>query len=187
MIAGIILAAGESKRMGRPKQLIDIGGRTMLQCVADAALGSRLDEIIVVLGYQADACQASLAGRDVRVVLNRGYPEGMGSSVRAGVAALPAGAIAAMFLLVDQPGITSNAIDALLALSTPANVVAPLVDGRRGNPTIFGRRWFPELAQCSGDSGGRGIIDAHPDALVLVETKADLRDVDTPQDLAALS
>jgi len=187
MIAGIILAAGESKRMGQPKQLIDIGGRTMLQCVADAALGSRLGEIIVVLGYQADACQASLAGRDVRVVLNREYPEGMGSSVRAGVAALPAGASAAMFLLVDQPGITSNAIDALLALSTSDNVVVPLVDGRRGNPAVFGQRWYSELAECSGDTGGRAIVGAHREALVLVEIDADLRDVDTPQDLAALS
>ncbi|MFI5267238.1 MAG: NTP transferase domain-containing protein [Chloroflexota bacterium] len=71
--------------------------------------------------------------------------------------------------------------------STPENIVVPMVDGQRSNPTVFGRRWFPELARCSGDTGGRTVIAAHPEALVLVETDADLRDVDTPEDLAALS
>lgn len=187
MIAGIILAAGESKRMGQPKQLIEIGGRTMLQRVTDAALGSALDLVYVILGYQAAALQASLADRSIRVVFNPDYREGMGSSVRAGIGALPDEANAAMFLLVDQPGITTEVIDALLARSTSENIVAPTVDGRRTNPTVFGRSWFCDLAQCSGDAGGRAIIAAHPEALVLVETDADLRDVDTPQDLAALT
>ncbi|MFI5267239.1 MAG: NTP transferase domain-containing protein [Chloroflexota bacterium] len=108
VIAGVILAAGESKRMGQPKQLIKIGGRTMLQRVTDAALGSALDRVYVVLGYRAAVFQASLADLDVRFVLNPDYPEGMGSSVRAGVAALPDETSAAMFLLVDQPGITAE-------------------------------------------------------------------------------
>jgi molybdenum cofactor cytidylyltransferase len=186
LTAGIILAAGESKRMGRPKQLIDLGGRTMLQRVADAALASSLAPVYVVLGHEAEAVRASLAGRDVRIVLNPDYREGLGASVRVGVAALPDEVEAAMFLLGDQPGLSAAAIDALLAHAWPDGIVAPLADGRQGNPTLFGRRWFGELARCSGDRGGRSVIAAHPEALRLVEVEADLRDVDTPQDLAGL-
>ena len=185
LTAGIILAAGESKRMGRTKQLIEVGGQTMLQRVADAALASSLGRLYVVVGHEAEAVQASLASRDVRFVLNPDYGEGMGASVRAGVAALSAEVQAAMFLLADQPGLSAAAIDALLAKVTPDAIVAPLVDGRQGNPTVFGRRWFAELARCSGDRGGRTVIAAHREALHLVALDADLRDVDTPQDLAS--
>lgn len=187
MTAGIILAAGESKRMGQPKQLIDVGGQTMLQRVAAAALASTLSLVYVVVGFQAEAVQATLRRRDVRCVLNADYGEGLGSSVRTGVAALPVDVEAAMFLLADQPRISPAVIDTLLARSTEDNIVAPVVGGRQGNPTVFGRRWFADLARCSGDAGGRTIIAAHPEALLLVELEADLRDVDTPQDLAALS
>ena len=184
MIAGIVLAAGESKRMGRPKQLIDLGGRTMLQWVVDAAIESALDQVYVVIGCEADRVKASLAGWQVEFVLNEGYREGLGSSVRVGMAALPAGATAAMFLLADQPGVTAELIDTLLARSISTNIVAPLASGRRANPIVFGSHWFAELARCSGDSGGRTIVEVHPEALLLVETDADLRDVDTPQDVS---
>jgi molybdenum cofactor cytidylyltransferase len=185
VIAGVILAAGESKRMGQPKQLIEIGGKTMLNLVLDAALASALEPLYVVLGHEAPSMREAVNGR-AEVVVNPDYREGMGSSVRAGVAALPPETSAAMFLLVDQPGITAAAINALLARSTPVNIVAPLVAGRRGNPAVFGRRWFSDLACACGDSGGRTIIEAHPEALLLVEIDADLRDVDTPEDLAVL-
>lgn len=186
MIAGIVLAAGESRRMGATKQLLDAGGETMLARVVGAALASRLDWLAVVVGHEADAVMASLAGRAVVFVRNPSYAEGLGSSVRAGVAALPAEAEAAMFLLADQPGISVDLIDQLLDASTPRNIVAPSFQGQRSNPTVFGRRWFEDLAWCEGDSGGRAIIAAHPDALAIVETSADLRDVDTPEDHAAL-
>ena len=185
MIAGIILAAGESRRMGRSKQLLEVGGRTLLQRVVDAALASSLDDVCVVLGHHAQEVLASLLC-PVRSIVNEGYAEGMGSSVRAGMAALPEGTSAVMFLLADQPGVTADVIDTLVAHSTPNNIVAPSVQGHRSNPTVFGRRWFPDLAQCTGDAGGRTIIATHSEALTLVELEADLRDVDTPEDLAGL-
>ena len=184
MTAGIVLAAGESTRMGKPKQLLEIAGQTMLQRVVDAALASRLDHVAVVLGYHAADVRASLAERAVSFVENDGYSEGLGSSVRAGLQALPPAADAAMFLLGDQPGVTAELINRLLAESTGENIVAPNVGGRRGNPTLFGRKWFAQLARVSGNAGGRSIIDGHPEALTLVQTSADLRDVDTPEDLA---
>ena len=186
MIAGIILAAGESRRMGQPKQLLRIGSQTMLQRVVDAALSSRLDAVYVVIGYRAGEIKASINGK-VTFVENAAYEEGLGSSVRAGVAVLPDDAQAAVFLLADQPGITAAAIDQLLAPSTPENIVVASVGGERRSPAVFGRRWFAELARASGDAGGRHIIGGHPEAVILVETKTDLRDADTPEDLAALS
>lgn len=187
LVAGVILAAGQSRRMGQPKQLMRIGSQTMLERVVDAAVDAGLGEVHVVLGYRAEAIRASLAGRPVHFTLNTAYQEGLGSSVRAGAAALSPDADAAIFLLADQPGITSAAIRQLIARGTPQNIVCASVGGRRTSPAVFGRRWFGELAKVSGDMGGRAIIEAHPEAVVLVELEADLRDVDTPEDLAALS
>jgi len=187
VIAGIVLAAGESRRMGQPKQLMVLGLRTMLQQVVDAAASSQLDQVYVVVGHRAEEVKASLAKREVKFIENSNYRDGLGSSVRAGVAALPPDARAAMFLLGDQPFTTSELINQLLERSTADNIVAAALNGRRANPTLFGRKWFHELLRVSGDSGGRTIIEAHPEALVLVETTADLRDVDTPQDVTALS
>ncbi|HLG73401.1 MAG TPA: nucleotidyltransferase family protein [Chloroflexota bacterium] len=187
MIAGIVLAAGESKRMGRPKQLMRVGQTTLLNRVVDAALESKLDAVYVVLGHLANQVEASLRQRDrVSVVLNPDYAEGLGSSVRAGVAALPPEADAAMFLLGDQPFLPVGLLNQLIAKSTPENIVAPLVDGERKNPTIFARAFFSELLHVTGDSGGRTVIQAHPEALVLVETSEPLLDDDTPEDAAAL-
>jgi molybdenum cofactor cytidylyltransferase len=173
--------------MGQPKQLMRIGSQTMLERVVDAAVGAGLGEVHVVLGHRAEEMRASLAGRPVRFVLNDAYQEGLGSSVRAGAAALSPDADAAIFVLADQPGITTAAIRDLIARSTPQNIVCASVGGRRTSPTVFGRRWFEELAQVSGEMGGRTIIEAHPEAVVLVELEADLRDVDTREDFAALS
>src|SRR5579884_1887339 len=123
LVAGVILAAGQSRRMGQPKQLMRIGSQTMLERVVDAAVDAGLGEVHVVLGYRAEAIRASLAGRPVHFTLNTAYQEGLGSSVRAGAAALSPDADAAIFLLADQPGITSAAIRQLIARGTPQNIV----------------------------------------------------------------
>jgi molybdenum cofactor cytidylyltransferase len=183
MTAGIILAAGESKRMGQPKQLIEIHGKTLLKHVVDAALASKLDTVFVVIGHQAAAVRASLDGRPVTFVANPDYREGLSTSVKSGLRALPPDADAAMFLLGDQPGVTAELIDQLVAACTVSTIAAASVGGRRGTPTLFGRAWFPDLLRSSGDAGGRHVIDAHPEAVTLVGAGDDLRDLDTPQDV----
>jgi molybdenum cofactor cytidylyltransferase len=183
MTAGIILAAGESKRMGQPKQLIEIHGKTLLKHVVDAALASKLDTVFVVIGHQAAAVRASLDGRPVTFVANPDYSEGLSTSVKSGLRALPPDADAAMFLLGDQPGVTAELIDQLVAACTVSTIAAASVGGRRGTPTLFGRAWFPDLLRSSGDAGGRHVIDAHPEAVTLVGAGDDLRDLDTPQDV----
>lgn len=191
MIAGIVLAAGESTRMGQPKQLMLIGQHTMLQHVVGASVLSKLDALYVVIGHKADEVRASflnrkVINRKVTFVDNPDYKEGIGASVRAGVAALPPDADAAMFLLGDQPFLPRGLLNQLISRSTPENIVAPSFCGQRKNPTIFGRKWFPELLQATGDSGGRTIIEAHPEALELVELAADIDDFDTPEDAKRL-
>ncbi|MBV9120745.1 MAG: nucleotidyltransferase family protein [Chloroflexi bacterium] len=173
--------------MGKAKQLLEINGATMLQRVADAAISSRLAAVYCVIGCEAAAVRASLQGRSVTYVENAAYASGLSTSLRAGLAQLPADAQAALFLLADQPGVTVDLIDALVAAATEDAIVAPIVDGRRANPVLFGKGWFHELANVTGDSGGRSVIEAHPEALILVPTDADLRDVDTPADLRNLT
>jgi molybdenum cofactor cytidylyltransferase len=188
MIAGIVLAAGESTRMGRPKQLMQVGQTTMLNRVVDAALASKLDAVYVVLGHLADEVGASLRDPSrVSIVRNADYKDGLGSSVRAGVAALPEEADAAMFLLADQPFLSAGLLDQLIARATPGNIVAPSLAGERKNPTVFGRAFFPELLHVAGDFGGRTVIQAHLEALELVELAGDYGDFDTPEDAARLA
>lgn len=186
MIAAVVLAAGESRRMGRPKQLLRVGMSTMVERAVQAARGAGIHTVYVVVGHEAAAVQASLAHLQVAFVENPNYAEGIGASVRAGVAALPEAVTAAMFLLADQPFVGVELISALCRRSTESNIVAPVAAGQRGNPTLFGRAFFPELLQASGDSGGRTVIHAHPEALAFVDWPAeDLVDVDTPEDYAA--
>jgi molybdenum cofactor cytidylyltransferase len=146
-VAAVVLAAGGSKRFGRPKQLLSWEGDTLLGHVVDVALASGAEPVVVVLGHQADACRAALGGRPVQVVVNPDWAQGQSTSVRAGLAALPANVSGALFPLVDQPGVTPDLTNALIKRhqATLAPVVWPEYQGRRGNPVLFDRDIFPHL------------------------------------------
>jgi molybdenum cofactor cytidylyltransferase len=154
--------------------------------VADAALASQASPVVVVLGHQAGACQATLGDRPVTVVVNPDWAQGQSTSVRAGLAALPPNVSAALFLLVDQPHITPAVINALIERHrvTLAPVVWPEHNGRRGNPVLFDRALFPQLARLSGDTGGRPVLQAHAGQAerVPVSDPGVLFDIDTPDD-----
>jgi len=185
-VAVIVLAAGESQRFGRPKQLLPVGDKTMIQHVVDVALNSPVQQVIVVLGCRAAEIGASIEDRPVQVVVNEGWKSGLSSSVQAGLSAVQPGIDAALFVLADQPGITPEVIARLVQRyrETRAPIVVPTHRGRRGNPVLFDRSLFAELMKVRGDQGGRRLIAEHSDKLEEVEvgTEAILEDIDTAED-----
>jgi molybdenum cofactor cytidylyltransferase len=188
-LTGVILAAGASSRMGRPKQLLRIGDRCLLQHVVDAALGSRLDEIILVLGDRAEEIRAGItlpANRPVRIVLNSDYAEGQSTSLRVGLQSVASRAEAAAILLGDQPHVTSQLIDRMVAtfLATDRPIVRPLyAGGIPGHPVVLARRIWPEVARLHGDQGARALLRVHPDWLLEVPAEGEPPiDLDTPDD-----
>lgn len=189
MIPVIVLAAGAATRMGRLKQLLPWGPTTLLGHAVDVARASTADQVIVVLGCQADALVGHLAGQAVRVVVNEEWVSGLASSVRAGLAAVP-DAEAAVFLPVDQPRITPDLINQVIATYRASGqpIVVPRCAGRRAPPILFARAMFPALRSLTGDQGGRVLIDQYAGQVAFVELAdaTPLTDVDTPADYEAL-
>ena len=188
-VAGIILAAGLGRRMRETKVLLPWRGRPLVRHLAEVALASRLDEVLVVVGHQADEVAAAVADLPVRVVLNPRYAHGQSTSLSAGVAALPGHVAGALIVLADQPLLTTAVIDAIVGAfrSSAAPIVAACAGDRRGNPVLFVRALFPELLAGSGDEGARRVIAAHREHLHCVEVDAAIfEDVDTPEAYAAL-
>lgn len=191
-IAGLVLAAGRSTRMGGPNKLLEpLLGRPMVRHAAAAALGAQLSEVVVVTGHQSAAVEASLDGLPVRFTHNPDYAEGLSTSLRAGLAAFGPQVDGVVVLLGDMPGVTAPLVRRLVKAFDPetgAHVVAPARGGRRGNPVLWGRRFFGELARVEGDVGGRHLLERHPEAVREVEAEDDgaLIDVDTPEMLAML-
>ncbi|MEX1248485.1 MAG: selenium cofactor biosynthesis protein YqeC [Anaerolineales bacterium] len=183
-VAGILLAAGGSERLGKMKQLLDWKGKPFVGHIAETALAAGLRPIVVVTGAGAVKVEAALAGLDVRIVRNENWREGQSSSVRAGLAALPQGVGAAIFLVVDQPQLPWALIEALKAehASTLAPIVAPLVDGNRSNPVLFDRTTFPDFAPLQGDVGGRAIFSKHQVSWIPWLDASLAIDVDKPED-----
>jgi molybdenum cofactor cytidylyltransferase len=185
-VAAIVLAAGESQRFGQPKQLLPVGSKTMIQHVVDIVLDSPVEQVIVVLGCRAAEIRASIAGRPVQVVVNERWKSGLSSSVQAGLSAVKPEVSAALFVLADQPGVTTEVIAKLVERyqETRAPIVVPAYRGRRGNPVLFDRSLFAELMEVEGDQGGRRLIAEHGDELeeVEVETEAIFTDIDTADD-----
>ncbi|MDX2201977.1 MAG: nucleotidyltransferase family protein [Hyphomicrobiaceae bacterium] len=187
-VAAVILAAGRSSRMGHPKLLADVGGTPMLRRVVQAALGSPARPILVVTGHEAAAVAHSLEGLDVGLVHNAEFAAGLSTSLKAGIAALPAGIDGAVVLLGDMPQVTAAHISALLAAFAPGLVVVPVHAGRRGNPILWPREAFARIASLSGDAGAKRLLAEFADLVREVEiaSPAIFRDIDTPEALAAL-
>jgi molybdenum cofactor cytidylyltransferase len=182
VISGIILAAGSSKRLGRPKQLLDIEGRPLLQHVVDAAAGAGLDEIVVVLGHDAERIAAALVlPPSARVVVNPDHSAGQSTSLRAGLDALDAGPGAAAILLGDQPRLTASAIirviDAFRA--GPAPIARAIWRGVPGHPVVVARSEWDRFRGSEGDVGAREVISASRVVAEIEMDEAPPVDVDT--------
>jgi molybdenum cofactor cytidylyltransferase len=188
-IAAIVLAAGRSTRMGGPNKLLaEIGGKPLVRIAAEQALASKARPVVVVTGHQHDKVEAALHGLDLRFTHNPNFAEGLSTSVRAGLAALPTDADGVIVCLGDMPQVTAPLIDKLTTAFDPekgALVVIPVIDGKRGNPVVWARRFFPELMAIDGDVGARHLIGRYPEAVaeVALTDTAALVDVDTPDAL----
>jgi molybdenum cofactor cytidylyltransferase len=194
-IAAVVLAAGRSSRMGGPNKLLaEIGGKPLVRHVVDAALASRARPVIVVTGHQRDKVEAALAGLPVKFVHNPHFADGLGTSLKAGIAALgtlPAEADGAIVCLGDMPQVDAALIDRLIGAFDPehgALVVVPTIDGKRGNPVVWSRRFFPDLMAVEGDVGARYLIGRYTEAVAEVPLTgtAALTDIDTPEALEAV-
>ena len=187
-IAGLVLAAGRSSRMTpRNKLLEPVGGEKMVRRVATVAMASGAKPVIVVTGHEAAAVAAALRGLAVTIVVNPAYADGLSTSLRAGLRALPAGIDGALILLGDMPEIETSVLTALVAAFTDhAAICVPVRHGRRGNPVLWGSAYFAEMMQLTGDSGAKPLMARHEARLVEVEVATDaiFEDVDAPEDLA---
>jgi molybdenum cofactor cytidylyltransferase len=191
-LAAIVLAAGRSSRMGGSNKLLaEIGGRPLVRIAVEEALASRARPVIVVTGHQRERVEAALAGLDVVLAHNPAYADGLSTSLKTGIAAAPPSADGAIVCLGDMPQVDARLIDRLLAAFDPAQgalIIVPTTAGKRGNPVVWSRRFFAELAALTGDVGARGLIAAYPEAVaeVAVADAAAFTDIDTPDALDAV-
>jgi molybdenum cofactor cytidylyltransferase len=191
-VAALVLAAGRGTRMGGPNKLLaEVGGKPLLRHAVEAALGSRARPVIVVTGHEHERVAAALDGLDVRLVHNPRHPEGLSTSLKAGLAALPDDVDGTLVLLGDMPRVTPQLLDSLIGAFDPADgthAVVPVRDGHRGNPVLLSRRFFPVLQAVTGDVGGRALLGTHGEGVVEVPVadESAFLDVDTPEALDAV-
>jgi molybdenum cofactor cytidylyltransferase len=191
-VAAIVLAAGRSTRMGGPNKLLaEIGGKPLVRIAAEQALASRARPVVVVTGHQRGEVEAALKGLPVAFTHNPDYAQGLSGSLKAGLAALPAEVDGAIVCLGDMPQVDAALIERLIAAFDPekgALVVVPTIAGKRGNPVVWSRRFFGDLARLEGDVGARHLIGSYPEAVadVPMTGRGALVDVDTPDALRAV-
>ncbi len=182
-VAGIILAAGESTRFGQPKQLLDWKGQPFVCAVAKTALEAGLSPVVVVTGANAERVELAVEGVNARVIKNEEWKSGQGSSIKAGIGTLDSNTGAAIFLLTDQPQVTTSILRALVEKHAEGlyPIVAPMVIDQRANPVLFDRVTFPNLMKLEGDVGGRAIFHKHRVEYLPWHDDRLLLDVDTPE------
>jgi molybdenum cofactor cytidylyltransferase len=188
-VAGIVLAAGASTRMGANKLLLALEGEPLVHRAARTALAAGLDPVLVIVGHEAERTRAAVADLPCAPVANPAFAEGQGSSLRAGAAALPGDVAAAVVLLGDMPLVTPAMVRALVDrwYATGAPVVVSDYAGVLAPPTLFDRSVFAELAALEGETAARPVVERHRDAVETVPCPpAALGDVDVPSDLERL-
>ena len=191
MISAIILAAGKSLRMGFPKLLLPIEGKSLLQHVIDSTLESKVDDVVVVLGAKAAKLKREIKPGKARIIVNTSYAKGQSTSLRAGLQSINPESRAVIILLGDQPFINNTTINALVDKykESGSPVVAPVYNGKRGNPVLFDRTLIPELLDASGDQGGRKIVEKYADKIATIEIDSAIVgiDIDTWDDYQKMS
>ena len=186
-ITGILLAAGLSTRMGTPKQLLPFGNSTMIETVIDNLLQSKLGEVIVVIGHQADLIRSTIKSEPVQIVFNPNFCDGMLSSVQCGLRSVLKSSSAFAITLVDQPLITPDLIDIVIAAHYENNygITIPRFNDQRGHPAIFDCQYTEEILELDQHSEGvRSILQTHADDIYYIQVDSDriLQDIDEKED-----
>ncbi|MEO7983969.1 MAG: nucleotidyltransferase family protein [Bacteroidota bacterium] len=187
----IILAAGSSGRLGRPKQLLPYKGKTLLQYLIDEAKASTANSVTIILGANAEMIQAELQRENIFISINHDWKEGMASSVRCGINSLKqtnAGMDAVILMMCDQPFVTTGLLNDLMTLHQESGkpIVTCSFEKTSGPPALFHKSIFPELLQLTGDKGARKIVEAHEAELVTIPFPEGNIDIDTAADYEAL-
>jgi molybdenum cofactor cytidylyltransferase len=187
MVSAIVLAAGESGRMGSTKALLRVGGKTFIRHIVDVLNSSEVDKVVVVLGANAEEVKKELAGLDVTVAINQNYSAGQLSSVLKGIETVePFSPDGILLHPVDNPMVSTEVIDALVKKFSEAScpVALPIYKGKRGHPVLFSAKLFGELKSAPPDIGARSVVWSHAAEVVEVETKDEgiICDIDTRED-----
>ncbi|MBI1206401.1 MAG: NTP transferase domain-containing protein [Azospirillum sp.] len=191
-IAALVLAAGRSTRMGGPNKLLSpLDGIAMVARVVDAVLASSARPVVVVTGHQGEAVRAALAGRAVEFADNPQFAQGLSTSLKTGLAALPDDVDGVLVCLGDMPEVSAGVLDRLIAAYAPAEgraICVPTFQGKRGNPVLWDRGFFGEIGALAGDVGARHLIGLHAEVVceVAIDEAGVLADIDTPEALARL-
>ncbi len=186
MIWAIILAAGQSKRMGKPKLLLPFGEKTIIETVVEKAVRSKVDEVLVVLGSFREKIEQRLGSMPVKTLFNPQYSEGMHTSVQCGFREVPPETRAALVMLGDQPSVTSTTIDRVIEKfdDTKKGIILPVYQNRRGHPILIDLKYREKIKNLNPDIGLRELIHNHPEDIseIEVETSSILQDIDDVDD-----
>ncbi len=187
-ITGIVLAAGGSERMGRPKQLLSWKGSSLIQYIVSTVINAGIDHTVVVLGAHEERVREELHHLPVEIVFNPQWEAGQSTSVQAGISAIPENSGSVLFFLVDQPHLSETLIRSLVErhAETLNPIIAPIVAGQRGNPVLFDRSTFDDFLTIHGDSGGRQIFSRYQVSWIPWHDEAILFDIDTDEDYRRL-
>lgn len=186
MIRAVILAAGESRRMGKPKLLLPYGEKTIIETVVERVVSSKVDGTLVILGSERETIEEKIKNFPVKIVLNPEFRSGMLSSVQCGFKTVPEDTRAVLVVLGDQPAISSDIIDVLVEAyqKTGKGIVLPVYEKERGHPVIIDMKYKQEVLELSPDVGLRGTVYSHPEDIleVVVDTTNILQDIDDAAD-----
>ncbi|HWN99905.1 MAG TPA: nucleotidyltransferase family protein [Blastocatellia bacterium] len=191
MVSAILLAAGESRRMGSFKQLLTLRGKTFVECCVDNLLASQAGEVVVVTGHREAEVRAALVSRPVRFGHNANYRAGMTSSIKHGISVISDTARACLIALVDQPQIGTDVFNLVIEtyLTKEPLIVVPTYEGRRGHPIVLDLKLKAEILDTDPNEGLRQVVNSHRDQTIAVEVPSGtvLFDYDTPEDYRRVS
>ena len=186
MISAIVLAAGKSERMGRPKALLEFHGRTFLEHILDAISRSSIEHTSIVVGHHRSAIESRV--QVPSMIFNPDYERGMVTSLQTGIRALPAESIGAFLFLVDHPVVETETIEAMIPSSAPDRIIQPTYKGRRGHPVFLGADVLKEILQLPSTQGADVVVRRDPGRIIEIPINAPgiLIDVDTPEEYEKL-